>query len=221
MWVNQSISRPFGINVFGSSLVRTDPDQVEVGLTVSRLGDKPQESFRATHEATSAVRTVLRRRGVPDSAVEGSRVTLEMAYDGYPNRRFVGYQACVSLRVLLDNLDDLEPLLNEVVEAGAHQIDAVRYQTRRLKEVRSQARSQAVESARLKAAIYASAAGVQLGSVLHIEDVNPDQLTQRGHAPDVDVTEHDETAIVGALEPGSLTVTAAVMASFAILPGGD
>lgn len=134
MWVNQSISRPFGINVFGSSPVRTDPDQVEVGLTVRRLGDKPQESFRATHEATSAVRTVLRRRGVPDCAVEGSRVTLEMAYDGYPNRRFVGYQACVSLRVLLDNLDDLEPLLNEVVEAGAHQIDAVRYQTRRLKK---------------------------------------------------------------------------------------
>jgi uncharacterized protein YggE len=221
MWINQAITRPFGITAFGSSLVRAEPDLVLIELGVTRLAGQPQESFHATHAATAAVRTVLREAGVPDTAVETSRVILEMSYEHYPKHQFLGYEAKVGLRILLDDLDALERLLNDVVEAGAHQIDTVRYQTRRLKELRAQARHQAVESARVKAAGYADAAQVHLGSVVHIEDVNPDQLTNRGHAPDIDATENDENAVVGALESGSITVTAAVMVSFAILPGGE
>ena len=219
MWVNQAISRPFGINVFGSSLVRADPDLVFIKLTVRRVADKPQESFRAAHDATAAVRAVLRSRGVPDASLQTSRVSLEMSFGAYPEHRFLGYEAAVELRILLEDLEALEPLLNEVVDAGAHQIDAVQYQTRFLRELRLKARTQAVESARRKAAAYAEAALVQLGPVLHIEDVDPESLVNRGHMPDIDATEHDETATIGALDSGSLTVTAAVMVSFGILPG--
>jgi uncharacterized protein YggE len=34
--VTQAIERPFGISVFGSALVRTDPDRAEVDLAILR-----------------------------------------------------------------------------------------------------------------------------------------------------------------------------------------
>lgn len=51
------------------------------------------------------------------------------------------------------------------------------------------------------------------------EDVNPDNLRNRGHQPDIDVTEHDDGGQPGELQLGRVTVTAAVMVTFAILSG--
>ena len=52
MRVTQSIERPFGINVFGSAIIRVDPDLASLGFTVSRLEQHPIQAFTA---ATSLV----------------------------------------------------------------------------------------------------------------------------------------------------------------------
>lgn len=83
----------------------------------------------------------------------------------------------------------------------------------RLKEVRAQARQQAVQAAREKAEIYCVAAGITLGPVIHIEDVNPDQLQGReGHV--IRELQPDDEGPVQAFNPGSITVAGAVMVAF-------
>lgn len=108
------------------------------------------------------------------------------------------------------------------VEHGADVIQRVTFGTRELRDLRARAREAAFAAARAKAQLYASAAGIRLGAVLHVEDVNPDEASRRGyasHAPDVDLaSESDDAAAGGAYTPGAIVVSAAVMACFGIQP---
>jgi hypothetical protein len=54
-----------------------------------------------------------------------------------------------------------------------------------LKELRADARKQAVVAAREKAELYCREAGVAVGKVIAIEDSNPDQLTRIFHRPSI------------------------------------
>ena len=165
------------------------------------------------------MRSCVRSLAIADSDVAASDTSLSEAFEGdYQRRTKVGYQGSVKFHVLLRDLTTLEALLSGVVDAGADTIISVHAQTSRLVELRRQARQRAVRSARAKAEDLATAAGATLGAVLHIEDINPEVLTQRGHAPDLDLSEHDaEVAVSTAHDPGSITIAAAVMTCFAIL----
>lgn len=217
MWTVQVIRQPWGVSAFGSSLVQATPDLALLRFSVVQLADKPAAAFKKAHEAAARVRNCLKAGGVPDAAVQTSRVGLEQSFEfvGGGARRFVGYSARVSFRVRVNQLDSVEKLLVELVDAGANQIDAVEFLSSQLRELRAQARRLAVVAAKKKAENYAQAAGAKLGALLHIEDVNPDDLGRGGHGPNIDLSQHSEEA-PEALPPGSITIAAAVMVGYAI-----
>ncbi len=221
MYVNQSIQRPNGVNVFGSALIRVDPDYASLRFSVTRVMTRPKEAFDAAREGAHAVRAALARLGVSERDTRASEVSLEEAFDGpYNQQRKVGYRAQVAFHALVRDLALVEPVLVSVVDAGADRIQSVHPKSSRLKELRREARERAVRSARAKAEEYAAAAGARLGAVLHIEDVNPDETSRRSHAPDVDLSEHDEAAVrVEAINPGGIVIAGAVMACFALVVG--
>lgn len=213
MVLHQAIHRPSGINVFGSHRIRTEPDYASVSFSVAALHDAPKSALEDCNEATGAVREVLKRFGVPDADVTSSRVSLVLAHDGYgANRKSLGYRATRAYVTLVRELDRIQQLLVELVEAGARELTSVTYQTSDLQALRAEARRGAVRAARAKAEAYADAAGVRVGRAIHIEDVNPETLRQRSHAPDIAIESHGEEA--GA---GSIVVAGAVMVCFAIL----
>ena len=203
-----------GVSAFGSALIRVAPDIASLNFSATRLQKTPSAAFKDTRAAAQMVRQFLTKSGVKD--VQASRITLSQEW-GYSNgvRRSEGYAAKASFNVLLDDLEQLETILAGVVEAGANQIDAVTFQSRQLKGLRARARQHAAAAALEKAEIYAAALGKGVGDVLHIEDVNPDQL--RGHEghvirePDL-----DDDSPAKAFEPGSITVGAAVVVVFAL-----
>ncbi len=216
MWNPQTITRPWGVSAFGSSLVQATPDLALLRFSVVQLADKPAAAFKKAHESAARVRACLKAGGAPDASVQTSRVGLEQSYEFVGGaRRFAGYTARISFRARVDQLDTVEKLLVELVDAGANQIDSVDFLTSRLRELRVQARQLAVLAAKKKAEVYVEAAGGKLGAVLHVEDVNPDDLTRGGHGPNVDLSQHGEES-PEALTPGSITIAAAVMVGFAI-----
>lgn len=158
----------------------------------------------------------MRGHGMPDAAVGRSRLDLTTIW-GYPGgtRQFVGYQCQAAFAIESANLDDLQQLLVDLVAAGANEIDGVDFDVSRKPELRAQARQKAVAAARGKAELYAEAAGVRLGAVVHIDDVDPEQpgmdrYSGHGHAAAAD------TASEQALAPGHVVVSAAVILGFAI-----
>src|SRR5438094_1963155 len=173
--MTQSIERPVGVNVYGSHIVRTEPDRAEIDIAVIRLAQTPSAAFEQTGKAVRAVRAALKTAGIPDVDIEVSKVNLETAYDRYgPTAKFIGYRSQVTFRFVVSRLDAVEQLLTSAVEAGANEVQRVRYQSSKLRELRVEARKRAVEAAKRKAEVYCEAAGVRVGQVIHLEDVNPD-----------------------------------------------
>lgn len=214
MNVDQTIRNPLGINVFGSTLIRIEPDIASLNFAVTHLDKHPKDAFREARSVAQKVRAYLAQAGIPDVSSSHISLSEEREYSGQ-HRRLLGYSARVAFNVLLRDLNRVEEILSGIVDAGANQISSVEFQTTRLKQVRAEARQRAVAAARQKAEIYCEAAKVKLGSVLHIEDVNPDQL--RGYEGHVfhEVAPDDEGPLQ-AIDPGSIVVRAAVMIAFRI-----
>jgi len=216
MYVHQTIQRPFGVNVFGSCVVRVKPDFATLSFAVTCTAEKPADAFAGTRKAAEDIRAFLARSDVGSNDLQSSRATLRQAMRGYGDKlEYLGYQAKASFVVHLRDLDRLEQVLAGVVEAGADVIDGVELRTSKLAEVRGQARVRAIAAARRKAEAYAAAAEVVLGKVVHIEDVNPDDLkSRRGHGADLDLTDDEAAGDAAAYDPGAIEVSAAVMVGF-------
>ena len=209
MWTNQAIHRPFGITAFGSSIIRVDPDIASLNFSVSRREKRPKDALKQAREGAKRVQTYLAHTGLNDYG--SSRITLQQTFqyvDG--QQKFVGYTAQVSFHLLLSELDRTEDILVGITDSGVNNIKSVDYQTKQLKELRAEARKKAVAAALEKAEIYCRAANVVLGSVIHIEDLNPDQLRGReGHT--TRETPPDDDGPIKAFNPGSIVVGGAVM----------
>jgi hypothetical protein len=206
------IERPWGITAFGHATAQVDPDHAVLRLAVNRIDNKPDKALQATSSAVAAVRSVLRHRGVPDAAVTSSRTSIHSVWDGYgADRRFRGHQCRAEFSIRVSQLGDVEQVLVELVASGADEILGVDYDTSRTREVRAEARREAVAAAEAKARLYAEAAGVALGPVVHIEDLNPDQpmaMAYRGAA--------GGDAAGADFAPGQITVAASVVLGFQI-----
>lgn len=210
----QQIDNPFGITVFGSAIVRVSPDIAVIQFSVSRLAEDPQKAFQETRESAQKIQAFFVTAGIKDSG--SSLITLRSEYQYQQSvQKFAGYRAAVEFRVILTDMSRMEEVLLGVVEAGAVSLQT-QFQTTRLKELRAEARRQAVSAAQVKAENYCHAAGVGLGELIHIEDVNPDVLVRYGShgAPPESLAEDNQQA--EAFNPASIQVTAAVILSYKI-----
>jgi uncharacterized protein YggE len=210
-----SIRAPWGVSVHGTSSVDATPDLARLRLAVNETRKRPADAFEVTRGSVNRVREVLRGHGIPGSAVSTSRLSLRSSWTYSGNeRKLTGYQCTASFMIEMRDLDVLEIALVDAVEAGANEVDGVEFDVSTRKQLRARARAAAVAAARQKAELYAEAAGVRLGRVLHIGDVDPD----RGESP-----YRREAMTSGAgggdsdLTPGRITVTAAVLVGFSIL----
>ncbi|MDV9175813.1 SIMPL domain-containing protein [Streptomyces sp. W16] len=211
--MTQLISEPWGLSVFGAGSVRVEPQLVRVKLTVNVLELSADRAFQEADAAVVRLREVLRGHGIPDASVSGSRLGLSSSYSGYgEERKFLGYRCQASYVIETESLDDLRQLLVDAVDAGAHQIDSVDFDVRNKPELRDEARRKAVAAARRKAEVYTDAAGVPLGSVVHIQDVDAEsyQFQQsRGHGSASGSSQGD-------LAPGLVEVSAGVLLGFSL-----
>jgi uncharacterized protein len=205
----QLIQSPFGISVFGSSLVRVEPDIVALNFVVSSLQKHPKDAFQDVRKASHDVREYLDKAKVDE--IDTSRVSITQSFRYISGvQEFIGYTAKVGFHVLLRQIEKMEDVLSGIVDAGVNEINSVDFQTTRLKEIRADARREALNAAREKAENYCSAAGIYLGKIIHIEDVNPDDIRSKdGHARGGPVE-------IQAFQPGNITIGAAVIVAYKI-----
>jgi uncharacterized protein len=210
----QMVERPWGVVAYGAASVKATPDVVRVRFKVVRVEQTPSRSFDQASESVHAVRDALRRHGIPDRAVERSQLGLESAWSFGPDRKFLGYECQAAFAVESGDLDDVQQLLVDVVAAGANEIEGVDFDVSGKADLRAESRRQAVAAARNKAGLYAEAAGVRLGPVVHIEDIDPEHVgyqSFRAHAVGGGASAAD-------LAPGHVVVSAAVIVGFSIIP---
>jgi uncharacterized protein len=208
----QEIENPFGITVFGSATVRVEPDVAVLNFSVSRLKPEPKEAYEDVREAAQKIQKFLANAKLTDAG--SSRINLSEAYEHKNGeQKFLGCRTRVEFRVVLSDLSRVEEILTGLIDAGVNNIGSVDFQTTRLKQIRAEARQKAVAAAREKAEIYCTAAGVALGDVIHIEDINPEQIERfRGHSQIESPIEDDGQG--KAFNPGSIVVSGAVRVAY-------
>lgn len=211
--MTQTIREPWGLSVFGAGSVRAEPQLVRVKLAVDVLEPSPDKAFQEAGSAVSRLRETLRGHGIPDASVSGSKLSLHSEYDGYgTGRKFLGYRCQASYVIEIETIDDLQRLIVDAVDAGANRVDDVVFDVRDKPALRDEARRRAVDAARRKAEVYAEAAGVPLGTVLHIQDVDAESWeirSHRGHGGGGGSSEGD-------LAPGMVEVHAGVLLGFSL-----
>ncbi|MCA9139151.1 MAG: SIMPL domain-containing protein, partial [Planctomycetales bacterium] len=135
-------------------------------------------------------------------------------------RKFLGFRAKIGYSILTRDLERIDELLIGVIEAGADELGGVSFQTSRLKSIRENVRKEALLAARRKAEIYAEAAGVSVGSVCEIEDLNPSVVSgdsERGMHSPATIPLDEDVPPVKAIDPGAIVVGAAVNVKFEIV----
>jgi uncharacterized protein YggE len=211
--MTETINEPWGLSVFGAGSVRVEPRLARVKLTVDVLEPEPERAFQEAGAAVGRLREVLRRHGIPDTSVSGSRLKLNSDHEGYgSDRKFLGYRCQASYAVESEALDELQQLIVDAVDAGAHRIDKVEFDVQDKPALRDEARRRAVAAARRKAEVYAEAASVPLGPVVHIQDVDSESYemrSYRGHGG-------GGGSSAGDLAPGTVEVAAAVLLGFSL-----
>ena len=205
MWENSlTIKDPFGVSVFGSALIKTSPDLVSIQAGIARTEQKPSAAFSKVRKIAHEVRDFLQRSNVEEFGMSQMTLAAEFAYINGQSK-FMGYKARISFRMILRSLDRTEDIVSGLVDSGADEIRSIEFQTSELKDIRARARRLAIAAAQEKARIYADAAGVSIGKVLHIQDVNPQVLQGRGEGhvqrePVVDNDSDKQTLDPGAIE---------------------
>jgi uncharacterized protein YggE len=209
----QMIEHPWGVTAHGTATVRATPDMARITFRVTRLEQAPPAAFAAASGIVDAARQVLRDHRIPDTAVEGSRLSLASSWNyGGGQRELLGYQCTAAFAVESRELDDVQQLLADLVAAGAGEIEGVHFGVSDASGLRAQARGEAVQAARRKAGLYAEAAGIRLGAILHIDDEDPEPAgTLRFTSAAASAGGAAEN-----LAPGSVVVSAAVILGFAI-----
>jgi uncharacterized protein len=215
MNTTRNYETPFGINVYGSAIIQTAPDFVVIRCSVSCVAPKPNDAFRTEKESVNILRHYLSSAKI--SAVSSSRTSLYQEFAFAAGiRKPIGYKARTDFRITLQDLDAVEEVLSGIIEAGVNEVASTDFQTSKLKELRAEARRQAFEAAREKAEVYSKAAGIKVGEVIHIEDLNPDLPANRdSHALSRGSSDGDD-ADSKTFEPGKIIIQAAVMVAFTI-----
>ena len=175
--------------------------------------------FAKANEDSKVVHEFLRSFGVDD--VCSSRIKLTKAQEYRSGESYLlGYQARLGYSIVMHELDRLDELLIGVIDAGADELDGVTFQTSQLKTIREDVRLRAVEASRRKAEVYAESAGVKVGAVCGIEDMNPDMVSGRSERGMHGITELEDSNAMKAVDPGAIVVGAAVSVRYQIEEAG-
>lgn len=164
---------PRQIVVVGEGEATGTPDIVVVTLGVETTGATAGEALRANGAAMRATLQTLKSQGVDDRDVQTSRLSISPIYDYEAKRSpapITGFSAGNSVTVRFRDIGKAETLIDKVVSAGANRLDGIAFDFSKIDEMRDAARKAAVADARARAELYAAAAGVKLGSVLHISE---------------------------------------------------
>jgi uncharacterized protein YggE len=168
------------IRVMGEGKTGVAPD-----VALVMLGDETsaktlaEASERSTAKMTKII-GVVKSHGVAERDIQTRHydVSVERRFDkNGGNGEITGYRVVNQVQVKVRDLKKVGTLLDQVIAAGASNINGITFTKDDPSAARSQARTAAVASARVKAEELARAAGVKLGDLLLLTEVSGGDAT--------------------------------------------
>ena len=161
------------ITVAGSAQVSVEPDVARVTSGVTSEGDSAREALARNSDAMRKVIAALKAKGVDAKDIQTSSFHLEPKYTAAKERSapaIAGYRVGNQVHVTVRNLARLGELLDDLVSAGANQLNGLQFDVSKADQLKDTARTEAVGNALRRARLLASAAGAEVGEVISIAE---------------------------------------------------
>jgi uncharacterized protein YggE len=205
----EAVSHRRHIIVVGHGEAEARPDTATVQIGVRTEAPTAHEALAQNNAQTKAIHEKIKEIGIDPNDIQTSTFSIFSTYDN-EKPEITGYRVNNTISVTIRDLDQASTLLDQVVLAGANQINGISFRVSDPVALLEQARAKAVQDARAHAAQLAQAAGATLGEVLVItENVGsqppqPAVVEAAGKGGDV------------LIEPGQQQIRVAVQMTYAL-----
>ncbi len=172
---------PRTLSVRGEGKISASPDLAEISVGVVTEAPTARNALSANNEAMAALQEVLKERGVAAKDIQTTNISVSPRYAQPPRpqpgqaqqdfqQRIIGYQVTNTVQITARNLENLGPLLDSVVTAGANQMYGIQFRIEDSKQLLDEARKRAMADAKRKAELYAGESGLVLDRPLRIDE---------------------------------------------------
>ena len=207
------IQRPVPmVSVRGEADVTARPDVARAIAGVTTEAKTPREAADANTRVMGVVIAAAKQAGVADKDIRtaGFSINPVHATRNRETPQVVGYRASNRVMLTLRDIARVGEVLDVLTAAGATDIGGVSFGLSESSKLLDQARTLAFADAKRRAALYAQAAGLQLGRAISIhEDAGAQPRTYRA----AQAVAASSTPI----EPGEETLRVGVTVSFELL----
>jgi uncharacterized protein YggE len=177
------------VNAEGTS--HRQPDLAVFTAGVTTQGSTAGDALAANSRAMTQVIAALKRAGIADRDIQTSNLSVNPIYSD-PNRdaaiaaqagrpirpippeqqmaRIIGYQVTNNVSVRQRKLEDYGKVIDTLVSAGANQVNGPSFQMDDQEPALDEARLDAMKTARHRAELYASAAGLHIVRIVSISE---------------------------------------------------
>jgi uncharacterized protein YggE len=206
--------QPPEISAEGHGEVSVTPDEATVIISVETRSATATEAAEENARRVRAVLDALEDMGLggDDVVTSGYTVAPDWKRDREENRELIGYMARNTVRVRLDEMDQIGRVIDASLGAGANRIESVRFDVSDTEEPTREALAAAVEQAQSLGLAMAEAAGGGLGSLIELR--MQEVLPSRAYRTEM-IAQQATTPIM----PGEVTVTATVRARWVFRQG--
>lgn len=203
------------VTVRGDGLVRAEPDEAVLWITLTALEDRPGAALADVSARTTALVALLDEVGVGASDRSTTGVAVGEEFDHRQDgRASLGHRAVSGVSVRLTDPESIGRLIARATEDLDAQIGGPRWLVSLDNPVRLEAARLAAADARRKAEAYAEGVGAKVGRLLRLSE----PFEQMRHAVALQSVSGGTRREPIPVEPGEHEIAASVHATFALEP---
>lgn len=189
-----------------SESVAARPDMAEISAGVSTRAPTAVEAMRQNAAAMNRVIDRIKSLGMAEDDIQTSGINLNPQYDYDQQRQeqvFRGYQVSNRVSVIMRDIQQIGPVLDALVAAGATDLGGPNWSASDSSAARDQARIAAMASAQARAISYAQMAGYSGVRLLEVnETIRSDQPQPMMRLQTMDTAERSTPVQPGRVESG-------------------
>ena len=161
------------VMVEGTGTVSTVPDIADVMTGVTNRAESARQALDANNAAMERLIKALKKADIDDKDIRTSGFNVSPLYEYIKSTRqsrITGYQASNQVTVTVRELKRIGRVIDDVVTAGSNQVRGVQFRVSQPERLLDEARKKAFADAKRRAELYADAADIDLGKVIHIQE---------------------------------------------------
>lgn len=168
---DKSFERTVTVSATGSVAAEPDVAYVSVGVMVD--ADTAKDALARNSVVMAKVLDGLKGQGIAAKDIQTTGINVEPRYaqgrDGLP-AKVMSYRVANQVRLVVREVRRVGEIVDGAIALGANQVHSISFDVANGEALKDEARRQAIASARRRAELYATAAGVRLGGVLQISE---------------------------------------------------